>query len=172
MSCFFSVFVSCRQLLYKWRWCVSSVATCWPSLQWQRWQINGLMKLLSLQSGGWINSALLITAAPKSLPFGRPETQGTTAPIHSTHMQQAHTHTHAGSATKHKKLRFLLIAVIYFSVCYECSYSFFLKTLLERKHFFNNIPHPPILLQSAFYLILTHIQLQFKNVAQGYSDKL
>lgn len=91
-SCFFSVFVSCRQLLYKRRWCVSSVATCWPSLQWQRWQINGLMKLLSLQSGGWINSALLIMAAPKSLPFGRPETQGTTAPIHSTHMQQAHTH--------------------------------------------------------------------------------
>lgn len=120
----YSVFVSCKQLLYKRRWCVSSVATCWPSLQWQRWQINGLMKLLSLQSGGWINSTLLIMAPPKSLPFGRPETQGTTAPIHITHIQHAagtHTHTHAGSATENKKLRFLLIAAIYFSVSYESS---------------------------------------------------
>lgn len=57
------------------------------------------MKLLSLRSVGWINVALPLMAAPKSLPSDRTEPQETTErPQHTnTHTAQE---THADAATE------------------------------------------------------------------------
>lgn len=67
-----------------------------PSARWRRCLIDGLMKLLSLWSVGWINVALPLMAAPKSLLSETAKPRGTTHThryTHATHTLTLHKHT-------------------------------------------------------------------------------
>ena len=71
---------------------VSSVVTCKiprsnsTFTRQQKQLIDGLMRLLSVRCGGWINATLPLMAAPKSPPPERTEPRGTRVSVHrNTH---------------------------------------------------------------------------------------